>query len=192
MLTLIVHAVEKAGYKPGEEITIAIDAASSELYDEEKGVYFFPGESRMKGEKIYRDAREMTEYYEKLVGKFPIVSIEDGLWEDDWEGWKYLTEHLGKKVQLVGDDLFVTNIKRLRCGIQLEVANAILIKVNQIWNPHRKPWSSGDGPACGISRGDLPQIRRDRGFLYRRSGGSLRSRTDQNRCALPFGPECQV
>ena len=86
----------------------------------------------MKGEKIYRDAREMTEYYEKLVGKFPIVSIEDGLWEDDWEGWKYLTEHLGKKVQLVGDDLFVTNIKRLRCGIQLEVANAILIKVNQI------------------------------------------------------------
>ena len=132
VLTLIVHAVEKAGYKPGEEITIAIDAASSELYDEEKGVYFFPGESRMKGEKIYRDAREMTEYYEKLVEKFPIVSIEDGLWEDDWEGWKYLTEHLGKKVQLVGDDLFVTNIKRLRCGIQLEVANAILIKVNQI------------------------------------------------------------
>ena len=132
VLTLIVHEAEKAGYKPGEEITIAIDAASSELYDEEKGVYFFPGESRMKGEKIYRDAREMTEYYEKLVGKFPIVSIEDGLWEDDWEGWKYLTEHLGKKVQLVGDDLFVTNIKRLRCGIQLEVANAILIKVNQI------------------------------------------------------------
>ena len=132
VLTLIVHAVEKAGYKPGEEISIAIDAASSELYDEEKGVYFFPGESRMKGEKIYRDAREMTEYYEKLVEKFPIVSIEDGLWEDDWEGWKYLTEHLGKKVQLVGDDLFVTNIKRLRCGIQLEVANAILIKVNQI------------------------------------------------------------
>ena len=132
VLTLIVHAIEKAGYKPGEEITIAIDAASSELYDEEKGVYFFPGESRMKGEKIYRDAGEMTEYYEKLVEKFPIVSIEDGLWEDDWEGWKYLTEHLGKKIQLVGDDLFVTNIKRLHCGIGLDVANAILIKVNQI------------------------------------------------------------
>ena len=132
VLTLIVHAIEKAGYKPGEEITIAIDAASSELYDEKKGVYFFPGESRMKGEKIYRDAGEMTEYYEKLVEKFPIVSIEDGLWEDDWEGWKYLTEHLGKKIQLVGDDLFVTNIKRLHCGIGLDVANAILIKVNQI------------------------------------------------------------
>lgn len=131
-LTLIVHAVEKAGYKPGDEISIAIDAASSELYDEEKGVYFFPGESRMKGEKIYRDAREMTAYYEELVEEFPIVSIEDGLCEDDWDGWKYLTEHLGKKIQLVGDDLFVTNIKRLRCGIQLGVANAILIKVNQI------------------------------------------------------------
>ena len=131
-LTLIVHAVEKAGYKPGDEISIAIDAASSELYDEEKGVYFFPGESRMKGEKIYRDAREMTAYYEELVEEFPIVSIEDGLCEDDWDGWKYLTEHLGKKIQLVGDDLFVTNIKRLQCGIQLGVANAILIKVNQI------------------------------------------------------------
>ena len=131
-LTLIVHAVEKAGYKPGDEISIAIDAASSELYDEEKGVYFFPGESRMKGEKIYRDAREMTAYYEELVEEFPIVSIEDGLCEDDWDGWKYLTEHLGKKIQLVGDDLFVTNIKRLQCGVQLGVANAILIKVNQI------------------------------------------------------------
>ena len=132
VLTLIVHAIEKAGYKPGEEISIAIDAASSELYDEEKGAYFFPGESRMKGEKIYRDAREMTTYYEKLAEKFPIVSIEDGLWEDDWEGWQHLTEHLGKKIQLVGDDLFVTNIKRLHCGIQLGAANAILIKVNQI------------------------------------------------------------
>ena len=132
VLTLIVHAVEKAGYKPGEEITIAIDAASSELYDEEKGVYFFPGESRMKGEKIYRDAREMTEYYEKLVGKFPIVSIEDGLWEDDWEGWQMMTKELGDKVQLVGDDLFVTNPSILYEGIEKGIANAILIKVNQI------------------------------------------------------------
>ena len=131
-LTLIVHAVEKAGYKPGDEISIAIDAASSELYDEEKGVYFFPGESRMKGEKIYRDAREMTAYYEELVEEFPIVSIEDGLCEDDWDGWKYLTEHLGKKIQLVGDDLFVTNVKRLSEGIEKGIANAILIKPNQI------------------------------------------------------------
>lgn len=146
----------------------------------------------MKGEKIYRDAREMTEYYEKLVGKFPIVSIEDGLWEDDWEGWKYLTEHLGKKVQLVGDDLFVTNIKRLRCGIQLEVANAILIKVNQIGTLTETLDAVEMAQHAGYRAVISHRSGRDRGFLYRRSGGSLRSRTDQNRCALPFGPECQV
>ncbi|HJB27409.1 MAG TPA: phosphopyruvate hydratase [Candidatus Blautia faecavium] len=132
VLALIVEAVERAGYKPGEEIGIAIDAAASELYDEKKGVYYFPGESRMKGEEILRDGKEMVDYYEKLIEEFPIVSIEDGLQEDDWDGWKLLTDHLGQKIQLVGDDLFVTNIKRLRCGIKLGVANAILVKVNQI------------------------------------------------------------
>lgn len=132
VLVLIVEAVERAGYKPGEEIGIAIDAAASELYDEKKGVYYFPGESRMKGEEILRDGKEMVDYYEKLIEEFPIVSIEDGLQEDDWDGWKLLTDHLGQKIQLVGDDLFVTNIKRLRCGIKLGVANAILVKVNQI------------------------------------------------------------
>lgn len=132
VLTLIVEAVKRAGYKPGEEIAIAIDAAASELYDEKKGVYYFPGESRMKEEEILRDGKEMVDYYEKLIEEFPIVSIEDGLQEDDWDGWKLLTERLGEKVQLVGDDLFVTNIKRLRCGIKLGVANAILVKVNQI------------------------------------------------------------
>ena len=132
VLTLIVEAVKRAGYKPGEEIGIAIDAAASELYDEKKGVYYFPGESRMKEEEILRDGKEMVDYYEKLIEEFPIVSIEDGLQEDDWDGWKLLTERLGEKVQLVGDDLFVTNIKRLRCGIKLGVANAILVKVNQI------------------------------------------------------------
>lgn len=132
VLTMIVEAVKRAGYKPGEEIGIAIDAAASELYDEKKGVYYFPGESRMKEEEILRDGKEMVDYYEKLIEEFPIVSIEDGLQEDDWDGWKLLTERLGEKVQLVGDDLFVTNIKRLRCGIKLGVANAILVKVNQI------------------------------------------------------------
>lgn len=132
VLTLIVEAVKRAGYKPGEEIGIAIDAAASELYDEKKGVYYFPGESRMKEEEVLRDGKEMVDYYEKLIEEFPIVSIEDGLQEDDWDGWKLLTERLGEKVQLVGDDLFVTNIKRLRCGIKLGVANAILVKVNQI------------------------------------------------------------
>ena len=132
VLALIVQAVEKAGYKPGEDILIAIDAAASELYDENLNCYYFPGESQMKGKEVLRDSGEMIAYYEELVRKFPIISIEDGLHEDDWEGWKYLTEHLGKKIQLVGDDLFVTNIKRLHCGIGLDVANAILIKVNQI------------------------------------------------------------
>ena len=104
----------------------------AEVYDEERGIYVFPGEGQMKGEEVLRDSGEMIEYYEKLIEKFPIVSIEDGLEEDDWEGWKQMTERLGNRIQLVGDDLFVTNIKRLSCGIKLEAANAILVKVNQI------------------------------------------------------------
>jgi len=132
VLGLMVKAVEKSGYKIKEDICFAIDAAASELYDEENGYYYFPGESRMQGENVTRDAKEMVEYYRDLVEEFPIVSIEDGLYEDDWDGWKLMTESLGNKIQLVGDDLFVTNIKRLSCGIKLEVANAILIKVNQI------------------------------------------------------------
>ncbi|MDO4338998.1 MAG: phosphopyruvate hydratase [Eubacteriales bacterium] len=132
VLSLIIEAVKRAGYEPGRDIGIAIDAAASELYDEELGVYYFPGESQMKGEEILRDSAEMVSYYEKLIDEFPIVSIEDGLQEDDWEGWKVLTERLGSRVQLVGDDLFVTNIKRLACGIKLGAANAILVKVNQI------------------------------------------------------------
>ena len=132
VLELIVQAVERAGYEAGKDIVIAIDAAASELYDEERGVYYFPGESQMKGEDIFRDSREMISYYEKLTEDYPIVSIEDGLEEDDWEGWKLMTERLGNRIQLVGDDLFVTNRKRLGCGIRLKAANAILVKVNQI------------------------------------------------------------
>lgn len=132
VLEVILEAVKKAGYEPGKDISIAIDAAASELYDEEGGVYVFPGEGKMKGEEVLRDSGEMIEYYEKLAEKFPIVSIEDGLEEDDWEGWKQMTKRLGDKIQLVGDDLFVTNIKRLACGIKLGAANAILIKLNQI------------------------------------------------------------
>lgn len=132
VLEVILEAAKKAGYEPGKDISIAIDAAASELYDEERGVYVFPGEGKMKGEEVLRDSGEMIEYYEKLAEKFPIVSIEDGLEEDDWEGWKQMTKRLGDKIQLVGDDLFVTNIKRLACGIKLGAANAILIKLNQI------------------------------------------------------------
>ncbi|MDY4692576.1 MAG: phosphopyruvate hydratase [Blautia sp.] len=132
VLELIMEAVKKAGYEPGKDICIAIDAAASELYDSERGVYFFPGESRMKGKEVLRDSGEMVQYYEELTKEFPIVSIEDGLEEDDWEGWRMMTQRLGDKLQLVGDDLFVTNIKRLQCGIKLKAANAILVKVNQI------------------------------------------------------------
>lgn len=132
VLEVIMQAVEKAGYKPGEDILISIDAAASELYDDGLNCYYFPGESKMKGKEILRDTGEMIEYYEMLIEKYPIISIEDGLHEDDWDGWKCMTDRLGKKIQLVGDDLFVTNIKRLKCGIQLQAANAILVKVNQI------------------------------------------------------------
>ena len=132
VLVLITEAVRRAGYEPGKDIAIAIDAAASELYEEERGIYVFPGESKMKGQEVLRDGKEMIDYYEKLIEEFPIVSIEDGLHEDDWDGWVEMTRRLGKKIQLVGDDLFVTNIKRLGCGIKLGAANAILVKVNQI------------------------------------------------------------
>ena len=127
-------AVEKAGYRVGEDIVYAMDAAASELYDEARGVYVFPGESKGNGEEqeIARSSEEMIAMYEELVQQFPIVSIEDGLFEDDWEGWQKLTKRLGDKVQLVGDDLFVTNPKRIQCGIKLGAANAVLVKVNQI------------------------------------------------------------
>ncbi len=132
VLDFIVEAIRASGYKPGTDIQIALDAASSELFDEKDGLYHFEGESSAKGQEIVRSAEEMISYYETLLQKYPIVSIEDGLAEDDWEGWKMLSKRLGNKVQLVGDDLFVTNPKRLGAGIKLEVANAILVKLNQI------------------------------------------------------------
>lgn len=132
VLDCIVEAIHMAEYEPGTQIKIAIDAASSEFYDEKTGKYFFEGESRMQGEKIYRSPEEMIDYYEELLDKYPIISIEDGLMEEDWDGWQMLTKRLGHRVQLVGDDLFVTNVKRLGMGIQMHAANSILIKVNQI------------------------------------------------------------
>ena len=132
VLEFLVRAMEKSGLKPGTDMKIAIDAASSELYDEASGMYLFPGESRMAGKEIRRSAREMVDYYRRLVDAFPICSIEDGLQEEDWEGWKMLTGELGGRIQLVGDDLFVTNTKRLSKGIELGAGNAILVKVNQI------------------------------------------------------------
>ncbi|QUH30766.1 phosphopyruvate hydratase [Vallitalea guaymasensis] len=132
VIQIIIDAIERAGYKPGDDMRIAMDVAASELYNEETGKYHFPGESKMKGEEVIRTSEELVDYYEDLLNKFPIISIEDGLDEEDWEGWKLLTERLGDRVQLVGDDLFVTNTERLEKGIDLGVANSILIKVNQI------------------------------------------------------------
>ena len=132
VLELIMEAVRASGYVPGEDFKIALDAAASELYDEKTGLYHFPGESKLKGEKIARNTEEMIEYYESLIEKFPIISIEDGLDEEDWDGWQAMTKRLGERIQLVGDDLFVTNTKRLDAGIKLQTANAILVKVNQI------------------------------------------------------------
>ncbi len=132
VLSLLVEAIEAAGYTPGAEVKIALDVASSELYNEKTGMYHFPGESSLKGEEVVRDTAEMIAYYEELVSKYPVISIEDGLAEDDWEGFVELTKRLGNKIQLVGDDLFVTNVKRLDAGIKLKAANAILVKVNQI------------------------------------------------------------
>lgn len=132
VLTFLVEAIKNAGYEPDKDIKIAMDVAASELYEEETKKYYFPGESKMIGEEVYRDTEQMIEYLENLVNKFPIISIEDGLQEEDWDGWKKLTERLGDRIQLVGDDLFVTNTKRLKKGIEMKAANAILIKVNQI------------------------------------------------------------
>lgn len=156
VLDLIVESIKAAGYTPGQDIKIALDVAASELYDEADGVYHFPGETERKrgqakvkgsqvtecyeaggdfensSREITRSTEEMVAYYEELIERYPIVSIEDGLAEDDWDGWQMLTKRLGDKIQLVGDDLFVTNTKRLDAGIKLQVANAILVKVNQI------------------------------------------------------------
>ncbi|MBB5149430.1 MULTISPECIES: phosphopyruvate hydratase [Ureibacillus] len=125
-IQVILEAIERAGYKPGEEVRIALDVASSELYNKEDGKY------HLAGEGVVKTSEEMVDWYEELTSKYPIISIEDGLDENDWEGHKLLTERIGHRVQLVGDDLFVTNTKKLAQGIEQGVGNAILIKVNQI------------------------------------------------------------
>ena len=130
-LEVIVEAIQKAGFKPGDEFKIAIDAAATEMYEEAKakgkeGCYYFWKTDIMKTRE------EMVDFWAEMAEKYPIISLEDGLSEEDWEGWKLLTDKLGKKIQLVGDDLFVTNTERLKKGIDLGVANSILIKVNQI------------------------------------------------------------
>ena len=125
-IQVIIEAIEKAGYEPGKDIRIALDVAASEFYDAEAKIY------NLTGEGVSRTSEEMVEYFKMLCDKYPIISIEDGLAEDDWEGWQLMTKELGDRIQLVGDDLFVTNTKRLAKGIEMGAANSILIKVNQI------------------------------------------------------------
>ncbi|MEG2897614.1 MAG: phosphopyruvate hydratase [Eubacterium sp.] len=125
-LESIIEGIQAAGYRPGEDIKLAMDVAASEMYDKKTDRYV------LKGEGLTMTSDEMIDFYERLISKYPIISIEDGLDEDDWEGWKRMTDRLGKKIQLVGDDLFVTNTERLKKGIDLGVANSILVKVNQI------------------------------------------------------------
>ena len=131
-LRWIKNAVEKAGYQTGKDICFALDIAATELYDQKFKKYVFEGEKTEQGGAVVRSAEELIDYYEELLEEFPIVSLEDPLDEEDWDGWELLTTRLGLNVQLVGDDLFVTNTKRLQKGIQRKAANAILIKVNQI------------------------------------------------------------
>ena len=132
VLAALTEAIQRAGLQPGKDMALALDAAASELYDPDFKKYVFQGESKKTGKKVIRSAEEMIDYYEELTEAFPIVSIEDPLDEEDWEGWELITTRMGQNIQLVGDDLFVTNRKRLEQGIQKGVGNAILIKVNQI------------------------------------------------------------
>jgi enolase len=137
VIDLIIEAIKAAGYEPGDDVRVGLDVAATELYGDAKkngkeGMYYFAGESQMTGKEVYRTSAEMVDMYEALCNKYPMVSIEDGFDEDDWDGWKMMTDRLGKRIQIVGDDLFVTNPERLQKGIDLGVANAILVKVNQI------------------------------------------------------------
>lgn len=125
-LEVIIEAIEKAGYRPGEDIYLALDPAASEFYNTETGKY------ELKSEKVELTSKEMVEYYKDIVGKFPIFSIEDGLAEDDWDGWKIMVQELGEKIQIVGDDLTVTNVKRIKRAIEEKTINSVLIKLNQI------------------------------------------------------------
>jgi len=126
-LEVLMEAIEKAGYKPGKQIAIALDPASSEFYDQDKKKYVFK-----KSDKSEKTSEELVEFWSRWIAQYPIITLEDGMAEDDWEGWKQLTEALGKKVQLVGDDVFVTNSERLQRGIDEGIANSILVKLNQI------------------------------------------------------------
>ncbi len=161
VLELMAQACEKAGYQPGRDVCFAMDAAASELYMEEEKAYYFPGESSMAGEKIIRTAEELTGYYRQLQEKYPIVSIEDGLCEEDWEGWKMMSQSLGDKLQLVGDDLFVTNVKRIQKGIDMGSRKCGIDKSKSDWYPYRGYGCSIHDTKSRMERCCVPPFRRE-------------------------------
>ncbi len=182
---VIVAAIEKAGYRVGEDLVFALDVAASEMHRD--GAYVF---HKSSGER--RSAAEMVEFYRDWTTRYPIRSIEDALDENDWDGWKQLTDALGDRVQLVGDDLFVTNTARLRDGIERGVGNAILIKVNQIGTLTETLEAIETARRAGYDVRDLPPLRGDRGHLHRRPGGGDRGGADQDGERQPHRPRRQV
>ena len=188
-LDYIMKAIEKAGFKPGDDIGIALDPAASELFDEgdRKGYKFWKSNP---GKLFTSD--EMIELYTKWVAKYPIVSIEDGLSQDDWEGYVKFTKALGGKIQIMGDDLFVTNTKRLEKGIAMGACNSILIKLNQIGTVTETHRDDRHGQEGRLHRRRLPPLRRDRGQLHRRPRRRARDRPDQDRLDVAHRPHLQV
>ena len=182
-IEIILKAVEKAGYKPGDDVVLALDVASTELFKD--GRYVFAGEG------VTRDTGEMIDLYEKLINAYPVYSIEDPLSEEEWDGWLELTKRLGKKVQLVGDDLFVTNTARLAKGIEMGVANSILIKVNQIGTSPR-PWTPSRWPGGRVTPRLSPTVPGDGGQHHRRYCGGGQRRSDQDRGAVTYRPGGQI
>ena len=178
------RACERAGYRPGEDITFALDAASTE--------FFKDGRYVLEGENKTFDAAGIVRYLEELCARYPIVSIEDGCAEDDWDGWALLTKSLGSKVQLVGDDLFVTNPHRLRRGIEQGIGNAILVKVNQIGTLSETFEAVESGAPGRVQGRDKPSLRRNGGHNDRRSRGGHQLRSNQDRLAIALGSACQI
>ena len=182
----IVKAIEEAGYKPGEDFMLAIDAAVSDWYNPEDGTYTLP-----KAKKTMT-RQQMVNMWKKFADNYPIISMEDCMGEDDWEGWAMLTKALGDHVQLVGDDLFVTNVDRVKMGLEKHVANAVLIKVNQIGTLTETLDTMQLANRAGYTTIVSPPLRRDRGHHHRRPRRGPERRPDQDRRPQPHRPRLQV
>ena len=183
-LDFCLKAIDAAGFKPGDDMALGLDCAASEFFKDGRYVY--------SGEGVTRSVEEQVDYLVKLANAYPILSIEDGMAEQDWAGWKLLTQKLGSRRQLVGDDIFVTNVEILERGIKEGVANSILIKVNQIGTPERDAGRRRYGAPRGLYRRDVASVGRDRGFDHRRPRGRDQLRTDQDRLAFKVRSPGQI